>query len=109
MKATFRKTKSGKWAVMGPATKVYEGAPVVVTKKDGSFTTVNIRSVGKTFTVEGVQCRYGYEAEAASAPPARTTRSTRNVSDNRCIDCGGLLTDFDLRAASVHGYHFDCA
>ena len=59
----YRKTKSGTWAVCGPASVVLPGADVTVHKKDGSTKTERIVSVGKTFTRDGVEMVYGYPAE----------------------------------------------
>jgi len=99
MNCSYRKTQSGKWAVCGPTSVVKVGATVTVTKKDGSTKTEVIEAVGKPFVRNGVDAVYGYPAAAKAA---------RRDDPDRCLGCGGRLDDFDLRAAAVPGYHFDC-
>lgn len=60
----FRKTKSDKWAVMGPVetlTAALDGdGKVEVTKRSGDTSTFVIGSLGKPFDVDGVEMCYGY-------------------------------------------------
>ncbi len=67
---TWRKTQSGQWAVCGPAEQIRPGATVVVAKRSGGTSTVEIESVGKTFDRDGVPSRYGYPAERSSGGSA---------------------------------------
>lgn len=39
----------------------------------------------------------------------RSERDERRNVPDRCTDCGGLLSDWGRRGASVPGDHFDCA
>lgn len=63
----FRKTKSEKWAVMGPVVTLEEAlagdGKVQVLKKSGDHSTFTIGSLGKPFDVDGVQMCYGYASE----------------------------------------------
>lgn len=65
----FRKTKSDKWAVMGPVetlTAALDGdGAVEVTKRSGDTSTFVIGSLGKPFDVDGVEMCYGYAPEDA--------------------------------------------
>lgn len=60
---SYRKTKTGKWAVMGPASVVRKGADVLVAKKNSQTKTEHIVSTGKPFTRDGVEMVYGYPEE----------------------------------------------
>ena len=72
--ARFRKTKTGKWAVMAPIDALEkaltEGGKVDVQKKSGDWSTFVVASLGRPFDVDGVQMCYGYgpddEADGAS-------------------------------------------
>lgn len=81
---SYRKTKNGKWAVMGPANVVTAGATVTVTKRDGTTKTERIGTVGKPFTVDGQQMVYGYPAAAKT-----TSRTGRRYA---CDECGDVVT-----------------
>lgn len=73
--ARFRKTKTGKWAVMAPIDALEkalaEGGKVDVQKKSGDWSTFVVASLGRPFDVDGVQMCYGYgpEDEAEGAAP----------------------------------------
>lgn len=72
--ARFRKTKTGKWAVMAPIDALEkalaEGGKVDVQKKSGDWSTFVVASLGRPFDVDGVQMCYGYgpddEAEGST-------------------------------------------
>lgn len=84
---TFRKTKNGKWAIYGPASLVRPGT-IRVRKANGTETTANITSLGKTFRVGTTECVYGYIAEEArSSRPAR--RNNRPARSRDCAECNG--------------------
>ncbi len=81
--ATYRKTKQGQWVAFGPASVIRVGQ-VTVAKRDGTTKTETVESVGRTFTVDGVDCCYGY---LAAKPVAhRTTRTERTYAS--VLDCG---------------------
>ncbi|MEZ5341018.1 MAG: hypothetical protein R2706_06100 [Acidimicrobiales bacterium] len=66
--AKFRKTKTGKWAVMAPVVSLEKalaenGGLVEVLKKDGGWSTFTVGSLGKPFDVDGEQMCYGYSPE----------------------------------------------
>ena len=73
---TFRKTKSGKWAVMGPIDVLQKAldeneGKVDVLKRSGDWSSYTVVSLGKPFDVEGKQMCYGYdtiEEDAATTP-----------------------------------------
>ena len=79
----FRKTKSDKWAVMGPVVTLEAAlatdGKVQVLKKSGDRSTFVIGSLGKPFDVDGVQMCYGYAPEAdvddATKPTQPVSRS----------------------------------
>ncbi len=56
----YRRTKSGEWVVMGPASVVQVGGVVQVTKKNGETKDETILSIGKPFLVDGVNMVYGH-------------------------------------------------
>jgi len=62
--ARFRKTKTGKWAVMAPITdlekSLADGGKVDVLKKSGDWSTFQVASLGRPFDVDGVEMCYGY-------------------------------------------------
>ncbi len=62
---SFRKTKSGKWAVMGPVEtlqKALDGdGKVDVLKKSGDWSSYTVVSLGKPFDVDGTSMCYGYD------------------------------------------------
>jgi|GEM_PF-6769014 len=76
--ATFRKTKSGKWAVMGPVevlTKALEGdGKVDVLKKSGEWSDYTVVSLGSPFDVDGVQMCYGYDSVDDQAGSGNTSK-----------------------------------
>lgn len=65
--ARFRKTKTGKWAVMAPVADLEralaEGSKVDVLRKSGDWTTFRVASLGRPFDVDGVPMCYGYGPE----------------------------------------------
>ena len=74
----FRKTKTGKWAVVAPVptleAALAAGGTVSVLKKSGDWGTFSVSSLGRPFDVDGVAMCYGYgpddESEAGAARPA---------------------------------------
>ncbi|MEM7337025.1 MAG: hypothetical protein AAF467_00180 [Actinomycetota bacterium] len=72
--ARFRKTKTGKWAVMAPIADLEAalaaGGKVDVLKKSGDWSTFQVASLGKPFDVDGVQMCYGYGPEEEGADDA---------------------------------------
>jgi len=60
----FRKTKTGKWAVMAPIETLEKalaaGGKVDVQKKSGDWSSFVVASLGRPFDVDGVQMCYGY-------------------------------------------------
>jgi hypothetical protein len=58
MALTYRKTKSGEWAVFGPLSELKTGE-VTVTKKDGTTKKEHVERVSKPFDVDGVPHAYG--------------------------------------------------
>jgi hypothetical protein len=97
MTVAFKKTKSGKWAVVGPADEVEVGK-VEVTTKAGKTKTVTVEKVGKTFTPSWADepHRYGYLAEKAkkastpkaAAPkgPAKGTEEFARLGLRRAVE-----------------------
>lgn len=85
IQCSYRKTKSGQWAVMGPVNVIKTGATVTVTKKSGETKTETIASVGKPFSRAGVEMVYGYPSERNSHSSHRSHRSQRNYG---CPECG---------------------
>ncbi len=74
----FRKTKTGKWAVVAPVptleAALASGGTVSVLKKSGDWGTFSVSSLGRPFDVDGIAMCYGYgpddESEASTARPA---------------------------------------
>ena len=74
--ARFRKTKTGKWAVMAPAEDLEKAlaadGKVDVLKKSGDWSKFTVASLGRPFDVDGVQMCYGYapgdEDDAGGGP-----------------------------------------
>ena len=79
----FRKTKTGKWAVVAPVptleAALAAGGTVSVLKKSGDWGTFSVSSLGRPFDVDGVAMCYGYgpddESEASTARPATNSPS----------------------------------
>lgn len=84
---SYRKTKNGSWAVMGPADLVRANRTVQVTKKDGSTKMEMIESVGKTFQVNGQTMVYGYLGE-------RTETRNHGYSGRKSCVSGGDCSSF---------------
>lgn len=78
---TFRKTKKGEWVAFGPAASIHEGT-IAISKRDGTTTQRTVESIGKSFTVDGVQCCYGYLA--ADRSQHHQHHNTRGM----CTECG---------------------
>ena len=87
---TYRKTKSGRWAVMGPAVIVRPGATVVVRLKDGGSKPETIESVGKPFVRDGVEMVYGYPARSTDRPTRRRSRRYSGWDEDHedCLSLG---------------------
>ncbi|MEL6984633.1 MAG: hypothetical protein AAFO29_19550, partial [Actinomycetota bacterium] len=87
--ARFRKTKTGKWAVMAPIDALEkalaEGGKVDVQKKSGDWSTFVVSSLGRPFDVDGVQMCYGYgpddEAEGAGGGGGGGASAPRGSDD----------------------------
>ena len=62
--AQFRKTKTGKWAVMAPVEDLEKAlagdGKVEVLKKSGDWSSFVVASLGRPFDVEGTPMCYGY-------------------------------------------------
>ena len=71
MELVYRKTRGGAVAIFGPADVIYPGAVVQVRKKDGTVQTETIKSVGKIFSRDGIDCRYGYRVRKTTRKPDR--------------------------------------
>lgn len=71
----YRKTKSGAFAVFGPASLVAEGL-TEITLKSGKTKQEMIRGLGAIFDVKGTPCRYGY-LTASTATPATSTPTSQ--------------------------------
>ncbi len=60
----FRKTKTGKWAVMAPVADLEkalaEGGKIEVQKKSGDWSSFTVGSLGSVFDVDGEKMCYGY-------------------------------------------------
>ncbi len=82
MKITYRKTKTGHYVVYGPAASIKAGSVVTVTKKNGMTKQEHVESIGKPFTVDGVQMVYGYLTASSPHHPYRT-------GGRECDNCGG--------------------
>jgi hypothetical protein len=82
----FRKTKSEKWAVMGPVETLQKaladnGGKVKVLKKSGDTSEFTVVSLGSPFDVDGVKMCYGYdslpdESSSDTAPAPKSNNAT---------------------------------
>lgn len=101
-KVVFRKTRSGDWAVFGPA-ELIEPGDVVVEKRDGSTTVVTVERCSKTFEVDGVEHCFGYIVQQRYRPRRRRSKwcecgygadmmsiGYRAGDRARCPNCGGI-------------------
>lgn len=94
--ATWRKTKQGQWVAFGPVGLVQTGKTAAISTRDGKVACYTVASVGKTFQVDGVACRYGY-LDRERKPASNGTggicdecqRSRRNL--RQCSDSSGLV------------------
>lgn len=68
----FRKAKNGKWVAFGPVSQVRVGS-VTVLKANGERKSVTVESLGQPFSVDGVQCVYGYLSDDTPRSTARRT------------------------------------
>ncbi len=79
---SFRKTKSGKWAAMGPIETlekaIASGGIVEVQKKSGDWSKFHVASLGKPFDVDGVQMAYGYGPEDEEEGAKRLAREKKS-------------------------------
>lgn len=84
--ARFRKTKTGKWAVMAPVDDLEQAlagdGKVEVLKRSGDTSMFIVASLGRSFDVDGVQMCYGYApgddeegGVAGEQPPTDQARS----------------------------------
>lgn len=98
--ATYRKTRQGEWVAYGPADLVKPGASVVVTKKSGEAKTEHVATVGRSFTVDGVDMVYGYLDTSRRTPAAATTaRASRS-----CQVCGSSRAHAATDMSGISGY-----
>ena len=90
--ASYRKTQTGEWVVMGPTSIVKANATVTVAKKDGSTKVETIAKVGRPFQAQGREMVYGYIARSAWSTTG--TRPARNQygQHRECDECGELAT-----------------
>lgn len=91
----FRKTKQGKWAVMGPIetlqTALDGDGKVKVLKKNGEWSSFKVVSLGRPFDVDGVQMAYGYDTEGdaeggSNGPTTGGSRPANSNSGSRSAD-----------------------
>lgn len=85
-KVSYRKSRTGEWVVMGPASVVKPGA-VTVTKRNGETKTETVVKVGRVFQVDGQDMVYGYLAAHTTARAHSVSRQSR-----WCDECGELNT-----------------
>lgn len=82
----FRKTKSGKWAAMGPVETLEKalaaGGIVEVQKKSGDWSKFHVASLGKPFDVDGVQMVYGYGPDDEEEGAKRLARESRKAANS---------------------------
>lgn len=100
-RCTYRKTKSGTWAVMGPVDTIRAGATVTVTKRDGSMKTEEIKSVGRSFDRDGQQMAYGYPAPRQRQSRSYSRRNTW-MGSYSCQDCQDIEDMSDGRGCTRH-------
>ncbi len=86
----FRKTKQGKWAVMGPVDALQAAlagdGKVKVLKKSGDWSDFTVVSLGRPFDVDGVAMVYGYDDEGdpnAGAPADRASTASASAANPR--------------------------
>ncbi len=75
--ARFRKTKTGKWAVMAPVPALEkalaEGGKIDVQRKSGDWSSFVVVSLGRPFDVDGIQMCYGYGPDEEDPDSASDT------------------------------------
>ena len=94
----WRKTKGGKWAIMGLIVHVVPGATVTVIAKSGRTKQVLIKKVGKSFTTDEGEMVYGYEAIEAPRGANESYWNRRSERDHEdCLSFGscGPNCDYD--------------
>lgn len=99
MTCIFRKTRGGRWAVLGPADVVKPGATVSVEKKDGTTVDVEIADTGKPFDKDGVQCVYGYKVASKSNGKAKKSSKRRSKRTSKAGEAATLRAELaELKA-----------
>ena len=63
---TYRRTRTGKWAVMGTTANIFPGARVEVHTKAGKVKHEMIIEIGRPFEIDGIEMVYGYNPDNAS-------------------------------------------
>lgn len=85
---TFRTTKQGEKVVFGTVRQVHPGnVKVSVEGARGGLERVKVLSLGKPFTVNGVEHVYGYLREAAAAPAKRPAKKASAGRRGTCDEC----------------------
>jgi hypothetical protein len=74
--------------VFGPATQITAGRSLNVRKADGSMKPVTIKSVSKSFQIDGVPCVYGYLAQTSTTAAAKPATKHSHF----CSECGEKAT-----------------
>ncbi len=104
----FRKTKTGKWAVVAPVptleAALASGGTVSVLKKSGDWGTFSVSSLGRPFDVDGIAMCYGYgpddDSEASTARPAATRRDLgHGFQADRSIEISGVRSQSAAKRA----------
>ncbi len=82
---SFRKTKSGSWAVMAPVEdlqKALEGdGKIDVLKKSGDWSSYTVVSLGSPFDVDGVKMCYGYDKEQDGDTQNQTVKPAQQATN----------------------------
>jgi len=63
----YRKTKTGTWVAFGPAASITAGAEIAVTTRAGDSKRELVESIGRPFSIGGVEMVYGYLADRPAA------------------------------------------
>ncbi len=108
--AQFRKTKTGKWAVMAPVVSLEkalndDAGVVQVLKKSGDYSTFTIGSLGKPFDVDGEQMCYGYSPEDSDDNDGAQTSAPRSAK--RTSSTGEWPADSDASEAEPASMNLD--
>ncbi len=91
----YRKTKTGTWVAFGPAASITAGAEIAVTTRAGDSKRELVESIGRPFSVKGVEMVYGYLA-------ARPTAAHGGVCENCDASTGHLTLRKD--SSGLDGY-----